>query len=211
MTSARDADGGLVRGFPTPGPLLGTAYRDLYLAAEGSDNQKAAIGDPSLLPKPWDPPTCHNPQLRAELWTWLDAVATWINHEYVWDPEGMIPPCWPNHPHLVHELAVLADQRRRAGLALDSNALEEWHRYTLPGFLDRLHTRLKAHCDQDHQPWPARGRQVRYTADRDTGRRQDAFNGDLRQLRPAAPFIPSRPRLAVLNTQTGEVTRPATP
>ena len=59
----------LAQAFPTPGPLIGTAYRDLYLAAEGSDNQKAAIGDPSLLPKPWDPPTCRNPHLRAELVT----------------------------------------------------------------------------------------------------------------------------------------------
>ena len=58
MTTTPDADAGLVRAFPTPGPLLGTAYRDLYLAAEGSDNQKATIGDPNLLPKPWDPPTC---------------------------------------------------------------------------------------------------------------------------------------------------------
>ncbi|MBK9698227.1 MAG: hypothetical protein IPO80_12900 [Propionibacteriaceae bacterium] len=62
MTTTPDADGALVRAFPTPGPLLGTAYRDLYLAAEGSDNQKATIGDPSLLPKPWDPPTCRNPR-----------------------------------------------------------------------------------------------------------------------------------------------------
>jgi type IV secretion system protein VirD4 len=28
-----------------------------------------------------------------------------------------IPACWPKHPHLVHDLAVLADQRRRAGRA----------------------------------------------------------------------------------------------
>ena len=138
MTTTPDADAGLVRAFPTPGPLLGTAYRDLYLAAEGSDNQKATIGDPNLLPKPWDPPTCRNPQLRAELWTWLDAVVIWVNHEYVWDPDGTIPPCWPLHPHIVQEVAVMADQRRRASVALDSNALEEWHRYTLPGFLERL-------------------------------------------------------------------------
>ncbi|WP_232546982.1 hypothetical protein [Propioniciclava soli] len=198
----------LVRAFPTPGPLLGTAYRDLYLATEGSDNQKAAIGDPSLLPKPWDPPTCRNPQLRAELWGWLDAVAIWINHEYVWDPDSTIPPCWPQHPHIVHELAVMADQRRRAGITLDSNALEEWHRYTLPGFLERLRGRLKAHCETDHQPWPARGRGARYTDTRNTERRRDAFNGDLRQLQPAAPVVPARPRLSILNTETGKITKP---
>ena len=177
MTTTPDADAGLVRAFPTPGPLLGTAYRDLYLAAEGSDNQKATIGDPNLLPKPWDPPTCRNPQLRAELWTWLDAVVIWVNHEYVWDPEGTIPPCWPLHPHIVQEVAVMADQRRRASVALDSNALEEWHRYTLPGFLERLRSRLKAHCDQDHQPWPARSRHVRHTGDGHAKRRRQAFDG----------------------------------
>ena len=197
MTTTPDADAGLVRAFPTPGPLLGTAYRDLYLAAEGSDNQKATIGDPNLLPKPWDPPTCRNPQLRAELWTWLDAVVIWVNHEYVWDPDGMIPPCWPQHPHVVHELAVLADQRRRVGLTLDSNGLEEWHRYTLPGFLDRMRARIKAHCDQDHQPWPARGRLARHTNQRQSEARQGTFNNDLLPL-PVERATPRWPRLAAL-------------
>ena len=205
MTSTPDADAGLVRAFPTAGPLLGTAYRDLYLAAEGSDNQKATIGDPSLLPKPWDPPTCRNPHLRAELWEWLDQVVLWLNHEYVWDPDGMIPPCWPQHPHVVHELAVLADQRRRVGLTLDSNGLEEWHRYTLPGFLDRMRARLKAHCDQDHQPWPARGRHARSTDQRNQ-RRQGAYLDDVRHPVPAGPFVPARPRLSIIDSATGEIT-----
>ena len=198
MTSTPDADGGLVRAFPTPGPLLGTAYRDLYLAAEGSENQKATIGDPSLLPKPWDPPTCRNPHLRAELWDWLDRVVLWLNHEYAWDPDGMIPPCWPHHPHLVHELAALADQRRRVGVALDSNGLEEWHRYTLPGFLDRMRARLKAHCDQDHQPWPARGRHARAIDEGHSRRRQDAYNDDVRPWLPPEPFMPARPKLSII-------------
>ena len=204
MTTTPDADAGLVRAFPTPGPLLGTAYRDLYLAAEGSDNQKATIGDPNLLPKPWDPPTCRNPQLRAELWTWLDAVVIWVNHEYVWDPEGTIPPCWPLHPHIVQEVAVMADQRRRASVALDSNALEEWHRYTLPGFLERLRSRLKAHCDQDHQPWPARSRHVRHTGNAHGQRRRQAFDGDVQHLSPSEQITLTRPRLRLLNPDTGE-------
>lgn len=205
MTSTTDAGAGLVRAFPTPGPLLGTAYRDLYLAGEGSDNQKAAVGDPSLLPKPWDPPTCRNPQLRAELWTWLDAVAIWVNHEYGWDPDGTIPPCWPQHPHIVHELAVMADQRRRAGIALDSNALEEWHRYTLTGFLERLRGRLKTHCEPDHQPWPARSRHVRHTADRYVHRRRDSFEADVASPRGPEPALPHRPRLTLINPDTGEI------
>ncbi len=201
MTDAETRE--LAQAFPTPGPLLGTAYRDLYLAVEGDDHQKATIGDPGLLPKPWDPPTCRNPHLRAELWAWLEDVATWVNHEYVWDPEGTIPPCWPLHPHIVHELAVLADQRRRAGVALDSSALEEWHRYTLPGFLERMRGRLKSHCEQDHQPWPARSRHARHTSDRPAQRRHDAFDGDVRQLSPSEP--PTRPRLRLMNPDTGEL------
>lgn len=195
----------LALAFPTPGPLLGSAYRDLYLAVEGSDNQKATIGDTSLLPQPWDPPTCRNPQLRAELWTWLQAVVVWINHEYTWDPDGMIPTCWPQHPHLVHEIAVLADQRRRAGIALDSNALEEWHRYSAPGFTERLHTRLKAHCEQDHQPWPARARHGSHTDQRVTDEQRRLFAADIATLGPPQPALLNRPRLALINTQTGEI------
>ena len=204
MITTPDADGVLVLAFPMPGPLLGTAYRDLYLAADGSDNQKATIGDPGLLPTPWDPPTCRNPHLRAELWEWLDHAVLWLNHEYVWDPDGMIPPCWPQHPHLIHELAVLADQRRRVGIALDSNGLEEWHRYTLPGFLDRMHARLKAHCDQDHQPWPARGRHARHGDQRQSQQRHDAYNQDVVPPQPAAVFAPTRPRLSIIDHKAGK-------
>ena len=173
----------LTLAFPTPGPLLGSAYRDLYLAAEGSDNQKATIGDPSLLPQPWDPPTCRNPQLRAELWTWLQAVVVWFNHEYTWDPDGMIPACWPQHPHLVHEIAVLADLRRRAGLALTADALEEWHRYALPAFTDRMRQRLRQHCqDGGHQPWPAQGRHTRHQDEASRRDRAAAYGADVDTL-----------------------------
>lgn len=55
----------------------------------------------------------------------FEDVVIWLNREYTWDASGLIPSCWPLHPHLVHELAVLADQRRRAGLAMTSDALEE--------------------------------------------------------------------------------------
>ena len=75
----------------------------------------------------------------------------------------MIPACWPRHPHLVHEIAVLADLRRRAGHALTGDAMEEWHRYALPAFTERMRQRMKGHCeDKDHQPWPAQGRHTRH-------------------------------------------------
>ena len=107
----------VVEGFPRAGRRVEHAYRELDKALYGSDDEKRMLGSPRLLARPWDPPTCMDPELRADLWDWLDRVVTWLNHEYVWDTNGFIPSCWPEHPHLVHDLAVLADQRRRAGLA----------------------------------------------------------------------------------------------
>jgi hypothetical protein len=166
--------------FPLPdGPELSAAYKDLYLAAEGDDETKERIGDPALLPRPWDPPTCRKRQLRQELWEWLDDVVTWFNTEYVWDPTaGMIPPCWPQHPHLVHEIAVLADQRRRAGIDTSSNGLEEWHRYAVPAFLDRLKERTGHHCDEHHQSWPARSRYARHISESAATERRQVLHPD---------------------------------
>jgi hypothetical protein len=64
-------------------------------------------------------------------------------------------------PHLVHEIVVLADQRRRAGHALTRDVLEEWHRYSLPAFIERMGSRLRGHCEDGYQPWPAQGRYAR--------------------------------------------------
>lgn len=121
---------------------------------------------------------------------------TWLNHEYVWDPDAMVPSCWPSHPHLVHEIAVLADLRRRAGLALTADALEEWHRYALPAFTDRMRGRLRQHCqDGGHQGWPALGRQTRHLAaeqmrDRESAYRADANAADRPARVPAGSAAP---------------------
>lgn len=138
----------------------------------------------------------------------------WVNHEYVWDVAGMIPACWPHHPHLVHEIAVLADLRRRAGHALTGDALEEWHRYALPAFTERMRHRIKAHCDdKDHQPWPAQGRHTRHLAHDATTDRARVFRRDVatleRTLEPPPP-PPSGPRLQLVDgtcvdVETGEV------
>ena len=76
--------------------------------------------DLANVPRPWDIDTCETPQLRKEVWSSLEAVVTWLNHEYVWNVADVIPHYWPQHPHLVDEIAVLADQRHRAGQALTS-------------------------------------------------------------------------------------------
>lgn len=119
------------------------------------------------------------------MWLWLDQVVEWINSEYVWEASGgaCIPDCGPLHPHLVHELAVVADQRRRAGRAPNSDLLENWHRYVLPGFIDRMRQRPKQSCDDDHQAWPARSRHsLHTTSEAACGRRLAAFETDLLAL-----------------------------
>jgi hypothetical protein len=78
-------------------------------------------------------------------------VAIWINTQHLWglDQPG-IPQCWPWHPHLVHDLAVVASVRYLAQTALTPTALEDWHRHTLPDFLTRIAVRLDEGCSTGH-------------------------------------------------------------
>jgi hypothetical protein len=198
----------LVRPFPKPGRLVRLAYRELNIAADGTPEQVQALGDLSLLPRPWDPPTCRTPQLRAELWRWLDQVAAWVNTEYVWDVGGDIPACWPRHPHLVHEIALLADQRHQAGTALASDLMEEWHRYCLPAFTERMSQRVKDHCDQGHQPWPAKGRHARYTSDASRCDRADTYSDDVRNAATNSQDHSNKTSRGIVKMTTGETIGP---
>jgi len=199
----------MVAAFPGPGRLVTHAYRELQIAATGTKEQLKALGDINTLPRPWEPGTCTNSDLRLELWQWLEAVVTWLNSQYVWDVATMIPSCWPQHPHLVHEIAVLADQRRRAGTALSSDALEEWHRYALPAFTERMRQRVKAHCEEGHQPWPAKGRYTRHTAEAAVENRHQVYRDDT-AVPLTAPSPSAGPRLHIVDgqrvdTRTGEI------
>lgn len=207
----------MVRPFPRPGQRVHIAYRELHLAVNGTAEQKQALGPASQLPRPWDPSTCANPDLRNQLWAWIDDFVLWLNHEHTWDLAGMIPTCWPQHPHLVRELAVLADQRRRAALALNSDPLEDWQRYALPSFAVRMRERIGNHCDEAHQAWPGRGRYTRATSLDQRRERQDVFAADADgPSRPPAHGDPvQRPafRLHIfdgdlVDVDTGEVQRP---
>ena len=132
---------------------------------------------------------------------------TWLNLEYVWDVGAVIPGCWAPHPHLVHEIAVLADQRRRTGNTLTSDALEEWHRYALPAFIERMRTRIKDHCEEGHQRWPASSRYARHTSDLVSRERRDIYGRDVQTtIRRRAGASPGRLRLGVVNLETGEIT-----
>jgi len=193
----------LAQPFPMPtGPELQGAYSDLYLASTGDNATKKRIGNPKDLPRPWDPPTCTTEELRRELWEWLEAVAAWFNHEYVWDvgAGGFIPACWPLHPPLVHEIAVLADQRRRAGIDTTSASLEEWHRYTVPAFNERLRDRTKVLCDEVHKAWPARSRYTRFDAASTAAARTKSYESDAATLHSA----PRSTKQAVVRLATSD-------
>jgi hypothetical protein len=180
-------------------------YGKLDLAISRHQDQLLPLHDQATLQRPWDPATCQTPRLRRQVWLWLEAVVIWLNHEQVWDVADVIPTCWPQHPHLVHEIAVLADQRHRAGQALTSDRLEEWHRRSLPEFTERMKTRLRNHCQEDHQTWPANGRYSRHIAEASRRRRMEAYAADVRALKSRHDQIQSyRPELVDLDP--GEIT-----
>lgn len=162
----------IVTSFPLTPPLVTQALRDLAtvktLAASlgGRDDTKTleqldAFGDIDCLPRPWEPATCTK-AIRAQLWPWLDDVAAWINHQYTWDAERAIPECWPLHPRIAHELPVVACLRVTAVLDIVPDKLEDWHRYTLPMFIDRF--TADNHCQPGkHVPWSGTNRHQRFT------------------------------------------------
>ena len=201
----------MVLPFPTPGPRIALAYKELNIAINGTDEEKKALGPIFNLPKPWDPETCQDPELRNEVWAWLEEVVTWINHEYAWDVTPLIPSCWPLHPHIVHEVAVVADQRRRTMLGVTSDPLEEWHRYVLPSFVDRMRGRLKDHCTDGHKGWPSRGRYTRHISEDSLEERENVYAADLdalsnvpRPTRGGRNSVTPK-RLSIVDTTSGEI------
>ena len=84
--------------FPVPGDHVRLAYRELHIAINGTEEEKKALGHHALLSRPWEPATCLDPELRHDLWEWLEDVVIWLNREYTWDVSGLIPSCWPVHP-----------------------------------------------------------------------------------------------------------------
>jgi hypothetical protein len=127
----------MVRPFPEPGPTIRTAMEQLQQATVEPPADEDELRELAQMPRPWDPATCTG-LMRSELWAWLDLVAMWVN---------------------VHDLAVLACSRYYTSFAVTPAALEDWHRYALPGFLERLRDRLGDGCQPSkHQPRPRRER-----------------------------------------------------
>ncbi|SDO16295.1 hypothetical protein [Geodermatophilus sp. DSM 45219] len=168
-------DVGLAVRFPPPPREIRRAFEQLR-QAEDAGLEPAGL---RLLDRPWDPATCSAP-VRTRLWPWLDDVAAWLNHSYAWQTTQAIPSCWPAHPHLVHELAVLACLRAIAGDAAAPHALEEWHRYALPAFHARLAERLGIGCPPGrHTDWPSRSWAAEYDSPQATATRRALFDRDL--------------------------------
>lgn len=182
----------LVQKFPRPPHWVARNLEQLRGAA--AKNGDSLV--PGKIQRPWDPAGCRRAE-REKLWPWLDEVAAWINHEYVWQPAGAIPACWPAHPALVHELALLACQWVVAVNATTPQLMDEWHRLALPSFTNRLTTRLGTGCPPGrHTGWPARSRHVEF-ADA-AGRREQLFAADLQSAtddEPASAPSLDRPKL----------------
>ncbi len=171
--------GSLVAAFPKPKKILQEAFEKLRRASSGDPLAIEALGPLADLERPWDPPTC-KARTRNALWLWLDEVVAWLNHEYARQPDHAIPACWPLHPDLVREIALLASQRLLAGRAFTHNQLIAWHQTALPDFYTRMLERLggsPCHPGQ-HKPWPAASRYADYSSADATTTRTAIFDGD---------------------------------
>ncbi len=167
--------------FPEPPASVADALRCLQILRSGDTTRIQELGlDQERLARPWEPATCE-PGLRRAMWEWCDSVVAWLNSDYQWRPAGMIPPCWPQHPHLTHELPVLACLRWAAEDATVAEPLEDWHRITLPAFLERMTQRLdntKCLTTGVHQDWPGRAKYAAYTTTEAVEQRQALFHPD---------------------------------
>lgn len=181
----------IVSKFPQAPATIRQALVVMQIIRSGDREAIAELGDITDPPRPWDPASCP-PELREQLWRWCDSVATWINEQYSWRPGSLIPGCWPRHPHIANELAVLACLRDAGNEpTAPPDLLEEWHRHALPLFLDRMASRLgQSTCSTGtHQDWPAASRHDSFSGPAAARERDDLFHADShppQQLRPAA-------------------------
>ncbi len=145
--------------FPAPSPAIEMTFEELRVAAANPPESVAELRRIATLPRPWEPSSCLG-EMRRLIYAWLDEVVAWINEEHTWRTDRVVPHCWSEHPHIVHELATIACVRWEARVAVTPAPLEEWQRYTLPMFLDRIALRIgEAGCPPGrHLPSPGGGR-----------------------------------------------------
>jgi hypothetical protein len=180
MNTGMPLAGLMVDPFPEPGSRIRAAMEALQMAAVDKPEDEAALRKLAKMPRPWDPGSCTG-VVRGELWAWLEQVAIWVNTQHLWNvTRPGLPECWPAHPHLVHDLAVLACGRYFAAYAVTPAALEEWNRYALPMFLDRVRDRLGDACQPGrHQPRPRLERDQAHVADAIRHGREERFGDDV--------------------------------
>jgi len=88
----------LIQPFRVPGRLVHLAYRELDVVSSGAQDQLLALRDLRELPAALGPATCETPQLRKEVWSWLEAVVTSLNNEYA----GTLPMSSRRAGHSIH-------------------------------------------------------------------------------------------------------------
>lgn len=161
----------ITRGMPQPPESVARAYNLVgELAAKGAKG----AAELKVAARPWIPADCEDPMLRRAIWGWCEKVAGWLNEEYVWLPGAYVPACWPRHPHIAHELPVLAFSLWAAQDAESLEPLAVWQRDTFPRFCERMAARLgSGHCrDGRHDTCPGLPRQAAYhEPEAATGRR----------------------------------------
>lgn len=164
-----------------PDPPGGTqlAY-DMVRSADRSENTEARK-KLRTLPRPWVPARCEH-ELREEIWGWCNSIVSWLNEQYAWRPDQLIPPCWPRHPHLAQELPVVCFLRWVAEIDPDMAPLETWHRETFPGFCNRMAVRLgPGGCrDGKHADCPAQPRRGAYASPANVTDIRNAVSTDAR-------------------------------
>ena len=166
----------LARPFPLPDREVAFHLGELQRLAAVDAPTELELKRLAALPRPWDPPSCP-PELRRLIYLWLDEVVAWINEDHSWRVDHVVPACWSEHPHIVHELASVACMRWSVLFVATASPLEEWHHYTLPLFLDRIVQRIGLNgCPPGrHQPHPGAGRNQLY--------REELASGDRRRRR----------------------------
>ena len=68
-----------------------------------------------------------------------------------------------------------------------------------------MKSRLRSHCEDGHQAWPAKGRHTRHTAEASRRSREDRFAADVAAVRPTEERRRRRPRLGLVDLDTGEI------
>lgn len=171
----------IVNRFPPPPTSVLQVFNQLKVLGSGDLAAAANLDrEPVRVPRPWDPADCDD-DLRFDVWEWCEDVAAWINREFAWRGFTGIPPCWPQHPYLAHEIAVLASLRYIASQATEPRPLEEWLRVSLPTFIERMSTRSGEGCLTTHTEWPGAAAFHRYADETSTGARRELLRADTHQ------------------------------